>query len=309
MRKLTLFSLTVLYLSSQACTQKTDLKAASHESSIENKLKIADNFGDYWYQGEAELTSYNLEQVRYGEKREGQAVLIFVTEDFSKSKQVKLDNPSNTNKDKVQKVLKLNLTKKFNTGIYPYSIMNSVFSPVYPEGDLHAVKLTTSIQEWCGHVFMQFNKENDNYQAFTRSYFESEGDQTMKLPLSWVEDELWNLIRLDPKALPMGNIEMIPSSIYLRLKHKPVAAYKCSIEKDIRGEKTVLAVKYPDLNRSLKITFATAFPHQIASWEESYPENGQQMTTTGQLKERMMLDYWSRNDVSDSIYRTSLGLK
>jgi len=46
----------------------------------------AEEFGAYWYQGKAELTSYTLEQARYGEVHPGEAVLVFVTEDFSKSK-------------------------------------------------------------------------------------------------------------------------------------------------------------------------------------------------------------------------------
>ena len=37
------------------------------------------NFGDYWYQGKAELSRYDLKQVRYGEIHQGDAVLIFVT--------------------------------------------------------------------------------------------------------------------------------------------------------------------------------------------------------------------------------------
>ena len=93
--------------------------------------KISDTdhktFGDYWYQGKAEITSYEMEQARYGEIRKGHAVLIFVTEDFSKSKQVKLDNPQKDPEDAV-KILKLNFVRKFITGIYPYSIMTSVFT-------------------------------------------------------------------------------------------------------------------------------------------------------------------------------------
>ena len=64
-----------------------------------------DAFGKYWYQGQAELNTYDLEQYRYGEKRNGEAVLIFVTEDFSREKQVKLDNPQQHEQD-AQKVLK-----------------------------------------------------------------------------------------------------------------------------------------------------------------------------------------------------------
>jgi hypothetical protein len=48
-------------------------------------------FKNYWYKGKAEVNSYNLLQSRYGEVREGKAMLLFVTEDFSKKKQVKLD--------------------------------------------------------------------------------------------------------------------------------------------------------------------------------------------------------------------------
>ena len=90
---------------------------------------VSDQFGEFWYQGKAEITSYSLEQARYNETHTGHAVLIFVTEDFSESKQVKLDNPDRVPEDRLP-VLKLNLTKKFNTGIYPYSIMASVFTPL-----------------------------------------------------------------------------------------------------------------------------------------------------------------------------------
>ena len=79
-------------------------------------------FNKYWYAGEAEITSYELEQARYGEIHKGTSVLVFVTEPFSRSKQVKLDNWRDQSPDNVS-VMKLNMTKKFLTGIYPYSMM------------------------------------------------------------------------------------------------------------------------------------------------------------------------------------------
>ncbi|HSI78817.1 MAG TPA: hypothetical protein VK957_23185, partial [Lunatimonas sp.] len=100
-----------------------------------------DKWGSYWYNGEAEISAFDLTQYRYGESREGEAVLIFVTEDLSKKKQVKLDNPQDAGRDAV-KVLKLNMTKSFTTGIYPYNMMLSVFSPVYLQSS--ALKLTAS---------------------------------------------------------------------------------------------------------------------------------------------------------------------
>ncbi|MEM6807488.1 MAG: septum formation inhibitor Maf, partial [Bacteroidota bacterium] len=61
-------------------------------TSFESDARSSDDFQAYWYKGEAEISSYKLEQARYGEIHEGHSVLVYVTEDFSKSKQVKLDN-------------------------------------------------------------------------------------------------------------------------------------------------------------------------------------------------------------------------
>ena len=88
---------------------------------------ISQQFKEYWYAGKAEISSYKLEQARYGELRNGTAALIFVTEDFLPEVQVKADRQNETNIP----VLKVNATKNFNTGIYPYSVMTSTFYPVF----------------------------------------------------------------------------------------------------------------------------------------------------------------------------------
>jgi hypothetical protein len=300
MKNLLLLSFVMILF--QGCAQQSQ-KAPQEKVN----LTLADNFGDYWYQGKAELTSYELEQVRYGEKRKGDAVLIFVTEDFSKSKQVKLDNPS-ANPDDAEKVMKLNFTKKFNTGIYPYSIMTSVFAPVYPKTDLHARKITTSVQEWCGHVFMQLNNETTQYDLLSRSYFESEGDVEMSLDKIWLEDELWTLVRLDPAQIPEGEIQLLPSTQYVRLKHKeskPYTAQITTIENDNLSE---LKIHIPELERKISIFYQNKFPYEIESWNESYPEGGEIMTTSAKLKKRIMLDYWNRNSAQDSTFREKLNL-
>ena len=59
----------------------------------------SEEFKNYWYAGKAEITSYKLEQARYGELHSGYAVLVYVTEDFSVSKHVKLDNPGQNVED------------------------------------------------------------------------------------------------------------------------------------------------------------------------------------------------------------------
>jgi hypothetical protein len=60
---------------------------------------------------------------------------------------VKADQP--TEKD----ISVLKLYQEFYNGIYPYSMMTSSFLPVYESK--HALKIVTSIQEWCGQVFVQ----------------------------------------------------------------------------------------------------------------------------------------------------------
>ena len=119
------------------------LSAGTLSAYSETNPYNTEEFKNYWYSGNAEITTYKLEQARYGEVHTGHAVLIFVTEDFSKSKHVKLDNPAARGSDAV-KVLKLNLVKKFNTGIYSYSIMESVFTPVYYDKYPDTLKLTSS---------------------------------------------------------------------------------------------------------------------------------------------------------------------
>ena len=79
---------------------KQEHKPIAQKVTLENTpkkpaFKPSKDFYDYWYGGKAEISSYKLEQARYGEMREGSAVLVFVTEDFLPDEQVKADNYSN----------------------------------------------------------------------------------------------------------------------------------------------------------------------------------------------------------------------
>lgn len=173
------------------------------------------DFRSYWYSGKAELTRYALEQARYGEIHKGDAVLIFVTEPFLTDKQVKHESGEGS---KAVSVLKLNLVKKFFTGIYPYSIMTSIFSPV-DTAKHRTLKVTTSSQEFCGHTFTQLNFRNNQYQTQVRSYFQVEGDRNFYLEATLLEDEIWTRIRLAPETLPKGEIELIPATQFSQLWH------------------------------------------------------------------------------------------
>lgn len=274
------------------------------ETKPEDRL-LSDEFKSYWYAGVAELTSYELKQARYGNLNEGHAVLVFVTEPFNPKKQVKADRPSDQNTS----VLKFNATKKFLTGLYPYSIMTSTFLPVREKG--HALKVTNSVQEWCGHVYSQLNNR-DRYEITAHSYFESEGDRELELDKTLLEDELWALIRLAPEELPVGEFEILPSFEYLRLKHKLIQSHTAILEKQVGEEYTIYSIAYPELDRTVKITFSTDFPYTIEEWEESAPagfmSDGALLTTTAKRIERIQAPYWRLHDPKDEQLRSQIGL-
>ncbi len=264
-------------------------------------LELSSNFKEYWFQGKAEITSYKLEQSRYGEPRSGTAVLIFVTEDFLPKAQVKADEKNDSNIP----VLKLNAVKKFNTGIYPYSIMQSTFYPLV--GNSHALKVSASIQEWCGHVYTQLNNR-ENFEIISNSYFEGEADQNMELDKTWLENEVWTQLRINPDSLPTGELQMIPSLEYLRLAHIEIKAYQATAEFYQDDSLSVYKISYPELQRDLKIYYETSFPFNIEKWEETTEKNGETSTNTATKMESIKSDYWNKNSNKDLPLREKLNL-
>ena len=263
-----------------------------------------EQFAGHWYQGKAEINVFELKQMRYGEEREGKAVMIFVTEDFSKRRQVKLDDPRAVGAD-AQKVLKLNMTREFLTGVYPYHTMLSVFTPVYEE--INSPKLTASMTEWCGQSFAQMNWKNNGYQTQIFSYFESDGDQGFKLS-GKSEDELFNLIRLNPALISEGETRLIPSLIYQRFSHAPLKVEEAVITKKTFGSaQEEMDVNYPELGRTLLIRYQTTFPYEILSWQEmQIAKDGKKEVTSAVRKRVQMLDYWTKNGLEDEVLRESL---
>ena len=266
-----------------------------------------DQFKQYWYAGKAELNSYRLNQSRYGEPREGTAVLIFVTEDFSKRKQVKLDDQSGEANGKVS-VLKLNFTKNFTTGIYPYSMMASVFTPVDREEYPNTLKTSMSVQEWCGHVFTQLNLRGDEFNVNSYSYFEQEGDANFSLRRTLLEDEIWNIIRLEPTALPTGNFDLIPALLFTRLSHMGLNIEPAKGSLSQSGNMWSYELSIPGQRRTLTIQFEPKFPHKILGWKEEFIERGVVQENIATLDKTLITDYWTKNKNQFQYLRDSLNL-
>jgi hypothetical protein len=267
-------------------------------------------FETYWYQGLAELTRYSLLQSRYGELHEGEAVLIHVTEDFLADRQVKHEFGDASS---AVSVLKLNAYRRFYTGVYPYNVTTSVFLPVADTAP-SALKVTIGVQEWCGHTYQQFNRRGDAWQMRLHSYFQAEGDQEAVVG-GMLEDELWARVRLDPQALPVGELELVPAAHHLRFAHLdaaplPALATLETAQRSPYGPEEALAyvIRYQTLPRQVALYVEPRFPHRIVAWEERVGD-GPDDLTTAVLERSVLMDYWTHNGAGDAEYRAALGLE
>lgn len=287
-----LFSFLLLFCSNNS----TETNSVTKEN-----IQKHPEFGSYWYQGKAEVTSYELLQNRYGEIRKGTAVTIFVSEDFLPEKQVKADYQ---NKNNIP-VLKLNATKKFVTGIYPYSLMTSTFTPIQPNEN--AIKISFSSQEWCGNTYVQMNNRT-NYDINFYSYFESNTDKKISLEKVVLENDFWNQLRINPKEIKTGNYPVIPAFEYLALNHKEIKSYTATVSLTESEGLLRFKINYSKLNRTLSIALNKEFPFTIESWEETITKNGKDFTTSAKKIKTILSPYWNEKGENGLKLRKELGL-
>jgi len=282
-------------------------------TAFAQKNNVATN--SYWSEGKAEVNVYEVSQNRYQENHPGQLISIFVTEDFLTDKQVKNEYYTNEQTTWILKNIQL---KKFTTGVYDYSLFNSVFTPIDRNKFPKSLKVSASSQEWCGTMYTQFNLiSNTDYKVEHNSYFETEGDKTTRIKKSYLEDEVFNVLRMNPLLLPLGTIQLIPPANYIQLKHLQIQSYKAITSlipydrKEISGSNLMqYKIVYPQLKRSIRIVFENKAPYKIMGWFEKFPSSfdGKTRTTSAILKAQKMLPYWRQNSLKDAYLRKELGL-
>ncbi len=280
-------------------------------------------FGATWHDGKAEMNGYRLTVRRYGQMRRGQVVAVFVTEPFSESKRVKVDDP-NANPADTFDALKLNLVRDFQTGIYDYNTMASLFVRT---GDLQPVKETFSSAEWCGHVYLEmlFNKDGIGRKLF--SYFEGESADD-RLPAKQggvTEDALMILLRgLKGDYLAAGGsrtVDFLPGPFHARLSHTPPRWTTARIARSAAPapvtvpagtfQVSVWSVSVGD-GRTGRFDIEEAWPHRIIrwSWTAEAGENGRgsEGLESAELTGSERLQYWRMNGEGDEAARQKLGL-
>lgn len=273
----------------------------------------AADFDTHWHDGKAELDGYRLTVSRYGQDRAGTAVMVYVTEPFSESKHVKVDdaraNPSDT-----FDALKLNLVRDFQTGIYDYNTMMSVF--VRSE-NFEPVKIAFSSAEWCGHVYSEMIFGVKEIRGTTASYFEGEsGPINLERPGGGItEDELFIALRgLRKEFLAGGQSQTqpyLPGSFHSRLSHQKQQWTEATITR--AKELAVVDVpagKFTTIVYDLRIGDGRAgvfwieseYPHRIVKW--TLPPD-----VMGELTGTQRLAYWKLNAEGNEKYLDALGLK
>ena len=275
----------------------------------------AQDFWQHWGDGKAELNGYTLKQPRYSALRDGKAVLVFVTEDFSDALRVKADPGRHPAAD-VYPVLKLNAVRDFQTGIYDYNVMTSAFLRVAPGWPV--AKVSFSSQEWCGHVWHQITPRNGRLQGLFHSYFDGEADGTDDLPFpkdGVLEDALpillrrWNGAYL--KAGEARTVPFLPSLLWVRLNHRPLAWTTANVARAAspravtmpagRFEVDVYSVEIAD-GRKLGFEIETAPPYRLV--RQTGPD-GEELSLRGSTR----LPYWQLNAPGGEKHLKELGLR
>lgn len=308
----------VLILSLSAChlgSDESDALLTTMDTSDQNKdnrnAKVLD---EIWYQGKAEISTFSLKQNRYEDIHPGEVVQIFVTEDFLTGKQVKNDRYVSSNSTGV---LKNNRVRRFTTGFYDYSVYTSVFTDLSHDNGIQTLKINTSSQDWCGQSFSQLNFGKDKFRYQSYSYFEVEGDIKTNLPAELSLDEIFNRIRINPSNLPTGNFKILPTLMYTRLKHKPLAvqdatgaitSYKGDL---VTGKNLQLyTISIPNLGARYEFIFESGGTHEILAWKEIYPSafDNQIRETVAVRQHVEWLPYWELNGAEDAAFRQKFDL-
>ncbi|MBC7794931.1 MAG: hypothetical protein H7Z43_14595 [Clostridia bacterium] len=282
-----------------ACAEKPDTKPDLSAPAY------GDGFDALWHDGNAELAGYTLTYPRYGELRTGKAVTIFVTEDFSDSVRVKADPGKHAD---LYPVLKLNLVRDFQTGIYDYNLMTSVFVALAAHNDRlsgSVTKVSFSSQEWCGNIYAQELFDSAKVRAVVHSYFDGEADNVHELDYpsrGFVSEGLWAWARgLAAPIVEVGGsrqVMLLDSLEDARLKHEPALWRAATLARlpertqlEVHGVSYEVEVASAHVEGGNTLTFYVEVdsPHRIVRWMSSSGENADLLKST-------RLQYWKMHD-------------
>ncbi len=275
----------------------------------EPRAGASSRFWNHWGDGKAELASYRGELARYGELRDASSVLVFVTEPHDRRTWVKDDAVDEAHR---VEVMKLNRVAKFQTGIYPYTVMTSTFAPVADWGRrrFQPTKITLTAQEWCGHVFHGLWPGPDGFLFETRSYFPEQGDARERVEADGevlYQDALPIQLRELDGEFNGGERwsgKLVPALWRGRKRHADPQPVEATIEREEARLEETPVTRFTLSYEKTEIVYdiARESPHRLLRWRHS---DGSHL----RLQESVRLPYWQLNEPGDESYRKKLGLE
>jgi len=296
----------ILLLPMLACTASA--------APVVSASQAGPGFWDHWGDGQGELAGYAVVQPRYGELRQGQAVLIFVTETLNSKSLIKADAPSRADLP----VLKLNTALDFKTGVYDYNVMTSAFVPLDGSQPLGSVaKMSFSSQEWCGHVYDQVKVNDGSMTHVWHSYFESEGEgeAVTDVPSGAVYVDAMPILSRDLAGVLVEpgqtrEVPVWPRAQHSRFRHVAPTWRAGRLSRDASTMTiTVPAGEFEVRRTTLDVDglvgtwdVEVEAPHRLIAWGWSDGERGELVGAQRQA-------YWSFNSVNSGGLRKKLGLE
>ena len=263
-------------------------------------------FWKTWADGQAEMNGYDLVYPKYGQLRKGVAVAIFVTEPFSKSLRVKADPGRHAAGDEFP-VMKLNLIRDYQTGVYDYNDMTSVFVSLAALDGRAAgqpSKVSFSSQEWCGHAYSQLLFHALRANVETHSYFDGEGDSAVNLQTTadttaedslplWARGVAWPTMGSGKTV----DVPIISSLAAAREKHQPVVATRAALSAapdtvslQVPAGRFRVRAYTAKMRDGLSRTWwvETTAPHRLVRWDSSAGERAELLGSA-------RMKYWELN--------------
>ena len=218
------------------------------------------SFIDYWKTHKIEVSKYQLTEDSVSV---GEGSLTFM-----------IDHVSGINETDSIQVLRTDFMGKIHKENYDYSAMTSVYLPLNLPLRPHALKVLNSVQEPAGNSFLSLSQIPKEYEIIVKNTFQKKIKEKFTMERVNLEDELWAKIRMNPKNLPTGEIEIIPSFAYWQSVRQSPDIYEAKATltdysgTEFTGRKLQLYnLDYPDLKRNLSIIFEGNFPFEIVGWK------------------------------------------
>jgi hypothetical protein len=254
---------------------------------------------EYWFKGKAEINFYKASIHKYGFSRPADEVVhILVTEKHKPDLLVKADNWREAG---LVDMLKFNYVRRFQTGIYSYREMMSIF---FDQSKLQFAKMTFGSQEWCGQSFKEFVNFQGKSSYHFNTYWDGQGRGSYDVSLP--EDIfLYDALPVQLRMLSLSEdealqIPLLPGQISSKVQKPKISMASVKVVKSetitvAAGSFACRLIEISHAAGTDQIWLESDFPQRMIRWkafnQDSY-----------ELLDSKNLAYWELNNPGGEKY-------